>query len=253
WKMFRIDKKFKTIVFENLEDLSIIDAVKNGVGDMIANNLNLEFPKLEKLYLANICLTGKDMQAIMGHGLKQFHHEGSIIAASNMCKQPLGTLDELHLLWEGGLYPYEADNFVPLTNEIFNKTDGIGYVHCEIRSVNFAESMVGIDWPYLTHLSLGFMMSFKALFDMVPNVPNLVYLDMNVGGHYMNELVNATELLTNIKEHYPEPSSSKIETLCLVGKHGPSCSYPCCRQPFREAIENLKWYWPQLKNIDFEG
>ncbi|KAJ2499983.1 hypothetical protein GGH96_003094 [Coemansia sp. RSA 1972] len=253
WDMFCADMESEAIVFDNLEELSIIDAVQNGVeGDMIANNLNLEFPKLEKLYLANICLTGKDVQAIMGHELQQFHYEGSIIAASNMCKQPLGNLDKLYLQWERELYLDEADNFVPLTNEIFNKMNGIGYVHYEISSVDFAESVDGIDWPYLTHLSLTFMMPFNKLFGMVSNVPNLVYLDMNVGGYYRNELVEATKFLTDIKEHYPEPSSSKIETLCLAGQHGPSCSFPCCQQPFRKAIENLKWYWPQLKDIEFQ-
>ncbi|KAJ2474986.1 hypothetical protein IWW56_005625 [Coemansia sp. RSA 2131] len=217
---------------------------------MNANDLDLVFPKLERLYLENISLTKKDAEAIMGHGLKRFSYVGSIIAASQLYKQPLGNLDELYLSWLGGRYPDEADDFVLLANEVFNKMDGIEYVCCEIYTPNYARSMVGIDWLYLTHLSMSFTMSFKDLFNMLPKVPNLVYLDMNIGYCSNDEFAEDTELLTNIKKHYPELSSSKITTLHIAVEHDALCEQSSCQKSLNEAIENLKWYWPQLKDID---
>ncbi|KAJ2123709.1 hypothetical protein IW147_002302 [Coemansia sp. RSA 720] len=237
-----------------LVDLSITGVVQvSGANNVMnANDLDLVFPKLERLYLENISLTGKDAQAIMGHGLKRFSYVGSIVAASQLCKQPLRNLDTLILVWVEKQYSEEADDFVTLTNEIFNKTDGIEHVHCEIRSAYYDWSMVGIDWPYLTHLSLGFMISFKELFDMLPKVPNLVFLNVDITKCIDHEFAEATELLTNIKKHYPAPSSSKIKTLRLVDENISLRSNSCCKHTFGGVIENLKWYWPQLRKIDLQ-
>ncbi|KAJ2177657.1 hypothetical protein GGH18_006041, partial [Coemansia sp. RSA 530] len=122
-------------------------------------------------------------------------------------------LDTLFLIWVEEEYPDELDDFVFLANEIFSKTDDIKYVHCEIRAANFDDSMLGIYWPYLTHLSLGFTILFEDLFEIVQNVPNLLELNMVIDYHDVNVITEATEFLTNIKKHYPTPSSSKIETL----------------------------------------
>ncbi|KAJ1853323.1 hypothetical protein GGF49_003271, partial [Coemansia sp. RSA 1853] len=146
-------------------------------------------------------------------------------------------------------YPDEIDDFVLLANEIFNKTDGIKYVHCEMRTTFYDESMLGIYWPYLTHLSLGFMVPFEDLFDIVQNVPNLVHLDMVIDYRDVNVVNESTELLTNIKEHYPMPSSSKIETLRLAVEHDEECLESFRPLPFDKVVQNLKWYWPQLKDI----
>ncbi|KAJ2544963.1 hypothetical protein GGF49_000873 [Coemansia sp. RSA 1853] len=67
-----------------------------------------------------------------------------------------------------------------------------------------------------------------------------------------NLLIETTELLTNIKKYYPMPSSSKIETLYLAVYHDEECLESCCPMLFGGAIENLKWYWPQLKDIEFQ-
>ncbi|KAJ2526230.1 hypothetical protein IWW43_006459 [Coemansia sp. RSA 1935] len=217
---------------------------------MNANDLDLVFPSLERLHLKNISLTKKDAKAMVGRWLKRLNYEGSIIAASQLCKQPLGNLDELYLSWLGGRYPDETDDFVSLTNEIFNKTDGIEQVHCDIYTPNYARCMVGIDWPYLTHLSMSFIMPFKELLRMLPKVPNLVCLDMTIGYCSNSEFAETIELLTNIKQHYPEPSSSKITTLSIAVDHDEVCEQSSCQKSFNKAIENLKWYWPQLKDID---
>ncbi|KAJ2566574.1 hypothetical protein GGH12_000728 [Coemansia sp. RSA 1822] len=254
WDVFCADMKSEAIEFNSLVDLSITGVVQvSGANNVMnANDLDLVFPKLERLYLENISLTGKDAEAIMGHGLKRFSYVGSIIAASHLCKQPLRNLDTLILVWVEKQYSEEADDFVTLTNEIFNKTDGIEHVHCEIRSAYYDWSMVGIDWPYLTHLSLGFMISFKELFDMLPKVPNLVFLNVDITKCIDHEFAEATELLTNIKKHYPAPSSSKIKTLRLVDENISLRSNSCCKHTFGGVIENLKWYWPQLRKIDLQ-
>ncbi|KAJ2499986.1 hypothetical protein GGH96_003097 [Coemansia sp. RSA 1972] len=253
WDVFCADMESEAIKFNNLVDLSITGVVQVSGTDnvMNANNLDLVFPKLKRLYLENVNLTRKDAEAIMGHGLKRFSYVGSIISASQLCKQPLRNLNTLNLVWLEKQYSEEADDFVSLTNEIFNKTDGIEHVHCEIRSAYYDWNMVGIDWPYLTHLSLGFMMPFKELFDMLPKVPNLVCLEVNITKCIDREFAEATEFLTNIKKHYPAPSSSKITTLCLAVEHDKECLESCCPMLFGGAIENLKWYWPQLKDIIF--
>ncbi|KAJ2163399.1 hypothetical protein GGH15_004482, partial [Coemansia sp. RSA 562] len=167
--------------------------------------------------------------------------------------QPLRDLDTLFLIWVEEEYPDELDDFVFLANEIFSKTDDIKYVHCEIRAANFDDSMLGIYWPYLTHLSLGFTILFEDLFEIVQNVPNLLELNMVIDYHDVNVITEATEFLTNIKKHYPTPSSSKIETLRIVIECATLCSNPCCQSPFGKAVQNLRWYWPQLKNIDIQN
>ncbi|KAJ2147666.1 hypothetical protein IW142_001544, partial [Coemansia sp. RSA 564] len=221
WDMFCIGNESKATVFDNLVNLSISSAVQFSGPDnlMNANDLDLVFPSLERLHLKNISLTKKDAKAMVGRWLKRLNYEGSIIAASQLCKQPLGNLDELYLSWLGGRYPDETDDFVSLTNEIFNKTDGIEQVHCDIYTPNYARCMVGIDWPYLTHLSMSFIMPFKELLRMLPKVPNLVCLDMTIGYCSNSEFAETIELLTNIKQHYPEPSSSKITTLSIAVDH----------------------------------
>ncbi|KAJ1782221.1 hypothetical protein LPJ67_005177, partial [Coemansia sp. RSA 1938] len=217
WDVFRVDKKSKTIAFDNLVYLSLTGTIQDSdAGNEITNNLNLSFPKLERLFLENISLTTNEAQAMIGHRLKWLYCEGSIIAASQLCKQPLRDLDTLFLIWVEEEYPDEVDDFVFLANEIFNKTDDIKYVHCEIRAANFDDSMLGIYWPYLTHLSLGFTILFEDLFEIVQNVPNLLELNMVIDYHDVNVITEATEFLTNIKKHYPTPSSSKIETLRIV-------------------------------------
>ncbi|KAJ2246263.1 hypothetical protein GGH98_004355, partial [Coemansia sp. RSA 454] len=179
WDVFRVDKKSKTIAFDNLVYLSLTGTIQDSdAGNEITNNLNLSFPKLERLFLENISLTTNEAQAMIGHRLKWLYCEGSIIAASQLCKQPLRDLDTLFLIWVEEEYPDEVDDFVFLANEIFNKTDDIKYVHCEIRAANFDDSMLGIYWPYLTHLSLGFTILFEDLFEIVQNVPNLLELNM---------------------------------------------------------------------------
>ncbi|KAJ2249115.1 hypothetical protein GGH97_001463, partial [Coemansia sp. RSA 475] len=127
WDMFRIGKESKAIVFDSLVDLSITDTIQDlDAGNVMhANDFDLAFPKLERLHLENTSLTRKDAQAMMGHGLKRFSYVGSIITASQLCKQPLRTLDTLNLVWVEEEYPEETDDFIPLANEIFNKTDGI--------------------------------------------------------------------------------------------------------------------------------
>ncbi|KAJ2275616.1 hypothetical protein EV176_002647 [Coemansia sp. RSA 451] len=254
WDMFRIGKESKAIVFDSLVDLSITDTIQDlDAGNVMhANDFDLAFPKLERLHLENTSLTRKDAQAMMGHGLKRFSYVGSIITASQLCKQPLRTLDTLNLVWVEEEYPEETDDFIPLANEIFNKTDGIEHVRCEIRAADYYWSMVGIDWPYLTHLSLNFAIPFKKLFDMLPKVPNLVFLNMVICYRNANEINEVTEFLTSIQERYPEPSSSKIETLYLTGKFNQPCSYLCRQLLSGRAVENLKWYWPQLKDIKFQ-
>ncbi|KAJ2123710.1 hypothetical protein IW147_002303 [Coemansia sp. RSA 720] len=254
WDVFHVDKESKAIVFDNLTDLSIkgdayILELRNVTN---ANDLDLKFPNLERLFLSTCNLTRKDAQAIMSHKLNWLHFEGSFIAASQLCKQPLGNLDKLFLVWLGVHHPEEADDFISLANEIFNKTNDIGYVHCEICSADGVRNTDGVDWPYLTHLSLAFMMPFKDLFNMLPKVPNLVHLDILINNCSDNELTEATELLTNIKEHYPTPSSSKIKTLRLIDENSALHSYSRCKQTFGGVIENLKWYWPQLRDIKFE-
>ncbi|KAJ2269712.1 hypothetical protein J3F81_004206, partial [Coemansia sp. RSA 371] len=112
-------------------------------------------------------------------------------------------------------------------------------------------SMDGVDWPYLTHLSLGFTMTFKALFKMLPKVPNLVQLDMIIGGYDRNELTKTIRLLTNIKKHYPTPSLSKIKKLLLADERAALRRKSYFQPQFRKALENLKWYWPQLKDIGY--
>ncbi|KAJ2443137.1 hypothetical protein IWW46_002673, partial [Coemansia sp. RSA 2440] len=252
WDMFRIGKESKAIVFDSLVDLSITDTIQDlDAGNVMhANDFDLAFPKLERLHLENTSLTRKDAQAMMGHGLKRFSYVGSIITASQLCKQPLRTLDTLNLVWVEEEYPEETDDFIPLANEIFNKTDGIEHVRCEIRAADYDRDMVGIDWPYLTHLSMDFIMPFKELLRMLPKVPNLVCLDMTIGYCSNSEFAETIELLTNIKQHYPEPSSSKITTLSIAVDHDEVCEQSSCQKSFNKAIENLKWYWPQLKNID---
>ncbi|KAJ2546873.1 hypothetical protein IWW35_004849 [Coemansia sp. RSA 1878] len=252
WDMFCIGNESKATVFDNLVNLSISSAVQFSGPDnlMNANDLDLVFPSLERLHLKNISLTKKDAKAMVGRWLKRLNYEGSIIAASQLCKQPLGNLDELYLSWLGGRYPDETDDFVSLTNEIFNKTDGIEQVHCDIYTPNYARCMIGIDWPYLTHLSMSFIMPFKELLRMLPKVPNLVCLDMTIGYCSNSEFAETIELLTNIKQHYPEPSSSKITTLSIAVDHDEVCEQSSCQKSFNKAIENLKWYWPQLKDID---
>ncbi|KAJ2834150.1 hypothetical protein J3B01_004094 [Coemansia erecta] len=254
WDVFRVDKKSKTIAFDNLVYLSLTGTIQDSdAGNEITNNLNLSFPKLERLFLENISLTTNEAQAMIGHGLKWLYCEGSIIAASQLCKQPLRDLDTLFLIWVEEEYPDEVDDFVFLANEIFNKTDDIKYVHCEIRAANFDDSMLGIYWTYLTHLSLGFTILFEDLFEIVQNVPNLLELNMVIDYHDVNVITEATEFLTNIKKHYPTPSSSKIETLRIVIECATLCSNPCCQSPFGKAVQNLRWYWPQLKNIDIQN
>ncbi|KAJ2172242.1 hypothetical protein GGH16_002438 [Coemansia sp. RSA 560] len=254
WDMFRIGNESKAIVFNSLVDLSITGMDQFSVtGNVVhANDLDLVLPKLERLHLENIILTRKDAQAMMSHGLKRLSYEGSIITASQLCKQPLRDLDTLNLVWVEEEYPEETDDFIPLANEIFNKTDGIEHVRCEIRAADYYWSMVGIDWPYLTHLSLNFAIPFKKLFDMLPKVPNLVFLNMVICYRNANEINEVTEFLTSIQERYPEPSSSKIETLYLTGKFNQPCSYLCRQLLSGRAVENLKWYWPQLKDIKFQ-
>ncbi|KAJ2123711.1 hypothetical protein IW147_002304 [Coemansia sp. RSA 720] len=253
WDMFRIDTESKTIAFDNLVGLSILGTIQYpSIDDAVtANNPVLRFPKLERLYLSDCNLTKKDAQAIVGHRLKQLHFGGSFIVASELCKQPLRNLDKLVLVWEESCYPEEAEDFVSMANKIFNKTDGIEYVHCKIYS-GYTEIMNDIDWPYLTHLSLGFSMPFNVLFEMHSKVPNLVHLDILIANCSDNELIETTELLTNIKKYYPMPSSSKIETLYLAVYHDEECLESCCPMLFGGAIENLKWYWPQLKDIEFQ-
>ncbi|KAJ1761196.1 hypothetical protein LPJ54_006006, partial [Coemansia sp. RSA 1824] len=55
WDMFRVGNVSETIVFDNLVDLSITDVYEDSdAGNMaIANNLDLEFPKLERLHTNN--------------------------------------------------------------------------------------------------------------------------------------------------------------------------------------------------------
>ncbi|KAJ2285526.1 hypothetical protein IW141_005753, partial [Coemansia sp. RSA 355] len=77
---------------------------------LTAPNL-VELDLLERLHLKNISLTKKDAKAMVGRWLKRLNYEGSIIAASQLCKQPLGNLDELYLSWLGGRYPDETDDF----------------------------------------------------------------------------------------------------------------------------------------------
>ncbi|KAJ2148249.1 hypothetical protein J3F82_004727 [Coemansia sp. RSA 637] len=252
WDMFRVGVEAEAIVFDNLVNLSISGMVQDPDADnAMANDLDMRFPKLERLVLTNSYLARNEADAMMAHGLKRFQHEGSIIAASQLCKQPFGNLDELYLCWEKKKYFDEADSFVPLANEIFNKTKGIEYVQCEIRMPNFSRNMDGVDWPYLTHLSLGFTMTFKALFKMLPKVPNLVQLDMIIGGYDRNELTKTIRLLTNIKKHYPTPSLSKIKKLLLADERAALRRKSYFQPQFRKALENLKWYWPQLKDIGY--
>ncbi|KAJ2165051.1 hypothetical protein GGH15_003589 [Coemansia sp. RSA 562] len=255
WNMFRIGNKPKPIVFNNLEDLSITYVVQNEIADdmLNANNIELVFPSLERLYLENCTLARKNAQAMMSHGLKELHFEGSIVAASELCEQPLRNLDRLDVIWVERHYREEADNFVTLANEIFNKTDGIEHVYCKMRSMRYTERMNDVDWPYLTHLSLGFMIPFKELFVMLPKVPNLVCLDMNICQWGESKITEATELLTNIKKHYPTPLPSKIKTLRLVDNYGVMLPKLYHELPFVRAIENLKWYLPQLTDIDIQG
>ncbi|KAJ2499098.1 hypothetical protein GGH96_003758 [Coemansia sp. RSA 1972] len=183
WDVFHVDKESEVIVFNNLVYLSITgNSVHPRIRNVpITNDLDLVFPNLEQLHLKNISLSNKDAEALVGRWLKQLRFQGSIIAASQLCKQPLGNLDELNLSWLGGQYPQEADDFVSLANEIFNKTDGIENVHCELYTPNFARKMVGIDWPYLTHLSMSFIMPFKELFAILQNVPSLVVAGASAG------------------------------------------------------------------------
>ncbi|KAJ2666291.1 hypothetical protein IW148_001009 [Coemansia sp. RSA 1199] len=82
--------------------------------------------------------------------------------------------------------------------------------------------------------------------DLDLKFPNLERLFLD------NELTEATEFLENIKEHYPTPSSSKIKTLRLIDENSALHSYSRCKQTFGGVIENLKWYWPQLRDIKFE-
>ncbi|KAJ2499984.1 hypothetical protein GGH96_003095 [Coemansia sp. RSA 1972] len=251
WGVFRVDKASKTIAFDNLVHLSLTGMARDFHADnaVRVNDLDLAFPKLERLFLENIILTKNEAQAMMGHGLKQFSYAGSFVAALQLCKQPLGNLDELFLIWAEEQYPDEVDDFVFLANELFNKTDDIKHVHCEMRTTFYDETMLGIDWPYLTHLSLGFMIPFDDLFEIVQNIPNLVHLGMVIVHRDVDVITESTKLLTDIKEHYPEPSSSKIETLRLAVEHDEECLESCCQKSFNDVIENLKWYWPQLKNI----
>ncbi|KAJ2501179.1 hypothetical protein GGH96_002099 [Coemansia sp. RSA 1972] len=251
WDMFHVGNVSEAIVFDNLVDLSISGMARDldDGNAVIAHGLDLVFPKLERLSLSNISITRKDAQAMMAHGLRRLRCKGSIITASQLCKHPLGNLDNLYLSWVEEPYPEEADDFILLANEIFNKTEGIGHVQLEIRYANFAGSMDGVDWPYLTHLSLSFTMPFKALFDILPNVPNLVQLDMIIGSYDEHVLDETTELLINIKKHYSTPSSSKIKTLRLADERAVSRQESFFQPQFRKALENLKWYWPQLKDI----
>ncbi|KAJ2721240.1 hypothetical protein H4S00_003023 [Coemansia sp. D1744] len=251
WDMFRIGNEPKPIVFNNLVDLSVTYVVQNEIADdmLNANNIELVFPSLERLYLENCMLARKNAQAMMSHGLKELHIEGSIVAASQLCEQPLRNLDRLDVIWVERHYCEEAANFVTLANDIFNKTDGIEHVYCKMRSMRYTERMNDVDWPYLTHLSLNFMIPFKELFVMLPKVPNLVCLDMNIGHWGESKITEAIELLTNIKEHYPTPSSSKIKTLHLVDNYAVMHQELYRELSFVRAIENLKWYWPQLNNI----
>ncbi|KAJ2834151.1 hypothetical protein J3B01_004095 [Coemansia erecta] len=254
WDVFRVDKESKTIVFDNLTDLSITgDSYIPELRDVAnANNLDLKFPNLERLFLSSCNLTKKDGQALMSHKLNWLHFEGSFIAASQLCKQPLRKLDTLFLAWLGLQHPEETDDFISLANEIFNKTDGIKHVQCEICSESGVKNVDGVDWPYLTHLSLAFMMPFKDLFDMLPKVPNLVHLDILINNCSDNELTEATEFLANIKKHYPAPSSSKIKSLRLIDENTALHSYSRCKQTFGGVIEDLKWYCPQLRDIKFQ-
>ncbi|KAJ2710906.1 hypothetical protein H4S00_006219, partial [Coemansia sp. D1744] len=254
WDMFRIGNEPKPIVFDNLEVLSIRGKYQGRFIDhaITTVDIDIEFPKLERLYLTNSRLTRKEAQIILGHGLKHLHFEGSIIAASQLCEQPLGSLDRLDLVWRQDMYLNEPGNFVTFANRIFNNTDGIEHVHCHISAGYYTWNTDDVDWPYLTHLSLNFMIPFDELLDMLQKVPNLVYLDMAITGWIDNEYAETTELFASIKKHYPEPSSSKIKTLHLVDQRTIQRREAYCQLPFVGAIENLKWYWPQLKTIDIE-
>ncbi|KAJ2823949.1 hypothetical protein IWW50_003560 [Coemansia erecta] len=253
WQCFRLDKESGIVVFDNLERL-VLDSrhygidVPDGAPRLLENEKKLEtvFPELRQLLLRRITVTPEIVKPFVASPLKTVIFEGPLGSALQLRALKLGQLDALKVsTWFGFSVP--DDEFYSDSNMLFQTTESAPVVKFCIDIEDKVISAADIYWPCLTHLDVCDKYIDDLALDLVPRVPNLVYLHVRAfrAGHCETDQC-ARRYFADLRLRYRQPSSSRITDVLLL--------FAADRPKIYDelAVGQFSRYLPNLRNIKID-
>ncbi|KAJ2659097.1 hypothetical protein IW148_004390 [Coemansia sp. RSA 1199] len=247
WDMFIRNDDSNTLVFENLKALQFLGdrfseyELQDGSIDPIYRVWpKLVVPRLETLIIFEIPIPDDVAESLMSAPLKELTYKGRSDYAHILCQHDTSNLYELVL--EFDMYiESNVETFYHKTNAVFRNISKIPIVRCTVADLSLKIDWSLVDWSYLTHLYIQNLADLDKILGAIPTMPYLVFASLIIDINYKTDLTSFVTMLNGLKQRYPKPSSSKIETL-LISLLG-------IDDTLDSALDELKWYFPKLEHI----
>ncbi|KAJ2498801.1 hypothetical protein GGH96_004017 [Coemansia sp. RSA 1972] len=247
WQCFRFDKQSNNIAFEKLEHLSLESRhygirVPDGTPILLENELNIVFPSLRHLLLIRVNITREIMQLFAASPLTTVVFEGQLDSALHLRALDLNRLSMLKVsTWFG--CTISDEQFCTESNTLFQTTE-CPLVEFSVNIDDMAINATDVYWPCLTHLKLYSEFIVDLALDLVPRVPNLVYLRVRAfkAGEEETEQ-SAQEYFACLRQKYSQPSQSNITNVVLSFAAGRPKAFDDL------ATDLFVHYLPKLRNI----
>ncbi|KAJ2554576.1 hypothetical protein IWW35_001207 [Coemansia sp. RSA 1878] len=251
WQCFHFDKQSNNIVFENLTNLSLESRhygirVPDDTPILLENELNISFPSLRHLSLICVNITPDIIQLFAASPLTTVVFEGLLENALHLQALNLNRLSMLKVsTWFG--CTISDEKFCTESNALFQSIE-CAVVVFSVDIDDMAISATDVYWPCLTHLELCSEYIEDLALDLVPRVPNLVYLFVRAFKAGKDETEqSAQEYFECLRQKYSQPSQSNITNVVLSFATGRPKSFDDL------ATDLFVHYLPKLWNIKLDN
>ncbi|KAJ2314517.1 hypothetical protein IWW51_001343 [Coemansia sp. RSA 2702] len=109
--------------------------------------------------------------------------------------------------------------------------------------LSYSADMAKIDWPHLTHLNMRYIGNMAMLIDVLPMIPDLVCLTVEMNFTQSGQLQESIDALSTLRTRYPVPIKSNVRILIV---HAWRCEK---FDEFSFAAQNIKLILPNLKSF----
>ncbi|KAJ2437956.1 hypothetical protein IWW46_005106 [Coemansia sp. RSA 2440] len=251
WQCFHFDKQSNNIVFEDLTNLSLESRhygirVPDDTPILLENELNISFPSLRHLSLICVNITPDIIQLFAASPLTTVVFEGLLENALHLQALNLNRLSMLKVsTWFG--CTISDEKFCTESNALFQSIE-CAVVVFSVDIDDMAINATDVYWPCLTHLELCSEYIEDLALDLVPRVPNLVYLFVRAFKAGKDETEqSAQEYFECLRQKYSQPSQSNITNVVLSFATGRPKSFDDL------ATDLFVHYLPKLRNIKLDN
>ncbi|KAJ1830392.1 hypothetical protein IWW55_000575 [Coemansia sp. RSA 2706] len=197
------------------------------------------FPKLERLVIRGYDENIRDFKLFVCPSLTSIEICGRWATVLELCKQLTVPLDLLQLTIDPMSRARIVDCIEDM-NTLFQSIRNIKVVDCLI-DLDLQIDLSILYWPNLTHLVLRVDNNLANVLNVLPRIPDLVYLEIEFVSYDAVEIAETIDTLNHLKRTGFPPVESNVKSLHIVYF---SDSH---MEEFVHAAQNLRCSLPNLK------